>query len=155
MVQVKPNDSEDPLLTIGQTAELAGIATSALRFYERRGLLEAPVRASGQRRYNTSVLRRLAMIRVGQDAGFTLAQIRTLLGGLDQDKPPSEDWRALARAKLEDVNALIRRAEAMRLLLQDGLACHCLTLENRDDFLEACGEWATTRLAPSGGTDTR
>lgn len=145
MVQVKDGVSVGSGLSIGEVAQLAGIAASAIRFYERHGLLEAPERVSGRRRYDASVLRRLAMIQVGQDAGFTLAQIRTLLDGLSAEQAPSPEWRALAHDKLVDVDALIVRAKAMKRLLQDGLACECLSLEDRDDFLAACGEWATTK----------
>lgn len=145
MVHVKGEVSVGSGLSIGEVAELAGIAASAIRFYERHGLLEVPERVSGRRRYDSGVLRRLAMIRVGQDAGFTLAQIRTLLDGLSAEQAPSPEWQALAQHKLADVDALIVRAKAMRRLLQDGLACECLTLENRDDFMAACGAWAAAK----------
>ncbi len=147
MVHVKDEVSGGADLAIGEVAALAGIATSAIRFYERHGLLEVPERVSGRRRYDSSVLRRLAMIQVGQDAGFTLAQIRTLLDGLSAQEAPSRQWRALAQDKLADVDALIVRAQAMRRLLEDGLACQCLSLEDRDDFLAACGDWAKAKKA--------
>lgn len=147
MVQVKGESATSPDLAIGEVAALAGIAASAIRFYERHGLLEVPERVSGRRRYDASVLRRLAMIQVGQDAGFTLAQIRTLLDGLSAEHAPSAEWRALAEDKLADVEALIVRAKAMRRLLQDGLACECLSLEDRDDFLAACGQWASAKAS--------
>lgn len=145
MVQVKGEVLAGADLAIGEVAALAGIATSAIRFYERHGLLEAPERSSGRRRYDGSVLRRLAMIQVGQAAGFTLAQIRTLLDGLDGEQAPSQEWRSLAQGKIADIDALILRAKAMRRLLEDGLQCECLSLADRDDFLAACGEWATTK----------
>ena len=144
MVQVKDAEATD-LMTIGEVAQRAGINTSAVRFYERKGLLAAPERRGGQRRYDDQVLRHLALISVGREAGLTLAEIATLLRGYAGGAGPSPAWRALALDKLEEIDALMRRARAMRTLLREGLACDCLRIEDHDAFFEACADWAVAR----------
>ncbi len=99
-------------LTIGEVARRAGLRPSALRYYERAGLLPAPQRINGRRRYDPGVLQRLAAIRLAQQAGFTLAQIRLLLDGVDRETAPSARWRALAPGKIADLEALIARHNA-------------------------------------------
>lgn len=117
-------------LTIGAVARRSGLRASALRYYESAGLLPAPRRVSGQRRYDAAVLERLAVIRVAQEAGFTIAETRTLLHGFAPDTPPPARWHALATRKLPEVEALIARAEGMKRVLEAGLRCECLTLED-------------------------
>ncbi len=122
--------------TIGEVAQRAGMRPSALRYYERVGLLPQPGRENGRRRYDSEVLRevldRLAVVGVAQQAGFTIAEIRTLLDGFSEDTPPSERWRVLAREKLPEVEALIGRARGMKSLLERGLECECLRIEDCD-----------------------
>jgi MerR family redox-sensitive transcriptional activator SoxR len=90
-------------LTIGQAARRAGIRPSALRYYEGVGLLPAPRRVNGRRRYDADILRILAVIRLAKHAGFTVAETRTLLHGFSATTPPSERWRRLARRKLAEM----------------------------------------------------
>lgn len=116
-------------LTIGAVARRSGLRPSALRYYESAGLLPAPGRVGGQRRYDAGVLERLAVIQLAQDAGFTIAEIRTLLHGFAPDAPPPARWRDLATRKLPEVDALIARAQGMRRILEAGLRCECPTLE--------------------------
>lgn len=122
--------------TIGEVARRAGVRPSALRYYERIGVLPAPGRENGRRRYDGRVLRevldRLAVVGVAQQAGFTIAEIRTLLDGFSEDIPPSERWRVLAREKLPEVEALIERARGMKRLLERSLECECLRIEDCD-----------------------
>ena len=113
-------------MAIGEVARRAGINASAIRYYEKAGLLAEPERANGRRRYGPEVLDLLAMIRVAQRAGFTIAETRTLTSQFSAEDPPSERWRALAREKLTEVEALMERAQAMRQLLERGLRCECL-----------------------------
>jgi MerR family redox-sensitive transcriptional activator SoxR len=113
-------------LAIGEVAEAAGLATSAIRYYEKVGLLPPAERVSGRRRYPPLVLTRLRLIEVAKRAGFTLAEIQTLMTGFGEDVPPSRRWAQLAERKLAEVDALIGRAEGMRALLQQGLRCQCL-----------------------------
>lgn len=122
--------SVDKGLAIGEVARRAGVNASAIRYYERVGLLEEPGRVNGRRRYGPEVLDLLAMIRVAQRAGFTIAETRTLMDGFSAEDPPSERWRVLARKKLTEVEVLIDRARAMKRLLERGLRCECLSIED-------------------------
>lgn len=121
---------DEPVLSIGAVARQAGLRPSAIRYYESAGLLPAPVRVSGWRRYDQTILGRLAVIELAQRASFTLAEIRTLLQGFSPHVPPSARWHALARQKLPEVEAVITRARAMKRLLEAGLNCGCLRLED-------------------------
>jgi MerR family transcriptional regulator, redox-sensitive transcriptional activator SoxR len=120
-------------MSIGEVARSAGVRSSALRYYEGVGLLPQPERANGRRRYDGELLRevldRLEVVRVAQQAGFTISEIRTLLEGFSEDTPPSERWRLLAQDKLPEVEALLERALGMKDLLERGLRCECLRLE--------------------------
>jgi len=124
------SDSTEPTLAIGDVARAAGIAPSTIRYYERKGLLPPPQRASGRRRYDAGILQRLRVIDVSKDAGFSLRDIERLLHGFDRRTPPSERWRALAETKLREIDDLILRAEGMRALLKRGVECGCLTLDD-------------------------
>jgi MerR family redox-sensitive transcriptional activator SoxR len=121
-------------MNIGEVARWAGVRPSTLRYYEGVGLLPSPERTNGRRRYDGEVLRevldRLTIVRVAQQAGFTISEIRTLLDGFSEDTPPSERWRVLAREKLPEVEALVERALGMKNLLERGLRCECLRLED-------------------------
>src|SRR5215210_6906917 len=121
-------------MSIGQVASRAGVRPSALRYYESVGLLPPPERKNGRRRYDGEVLRevldRLAVVRVAQQAGFTISEIRMLLDGFAEDTPPSERWRVLAQAKLPEVEALVERALGMKELLERGLRCECLSIDD-------------------------
>ena len=123
--------------SIGDVALRAGLNPSAIRYYERIGLLPDSERVSGQRRYDESVLGRLAVIEFAQRAGFTLAETRTLLSGFSTRVPPSARWRSLAQRKLPEVEALIARANGMKRLLEEGLECECLSLEECGVLLAA------------------
>jgi MerR family redox-sensitive transcriptional activator SoxR len=116
-------------LTISEVAQQAGLRPSAIRYYESVNLLPPPRRVSGQRRYSPDVLRRLSFIQIAQAAGFTLAEMQTLFNGLDGDEPLSERWRTLAQQKMSEVEALITRAYGMKTMLENGLNCGCLNLE--------------------------
>ena len=123
-------------MSIGEVATRAGVRPSALRYYEGVGLLPAPDWVNGRRCYDGEVLRdvldRLTVVRVAQQAGFTVTEIKTLLDGFSDDTPPSERWRVLAREKLTEVEALLERALGMKRLLERGLRCECLRLEDCD-----------------------
>lgn len=116
-------------MTIGEVAREAGLRTSAIRYYEAAGLLPEPARIGGQRRYGRDVLARLAVIKMAQEAGFTIAEIRTLLTGFPEGTPASERWTALARRKLPEVDARLARLRAVRDVLEESLRCGCLTLD--------------------------
>jgi MerR family transcriptional regulator, redox-sensitive transcriptional activator SoxR len=115
------------MLSIGEVSQISGLRPSALRYYEEAGLIAPVARISGRRHYEASVLSRLRVIACAQDAGFTIAEVRQLLGG---EKESPGGWRALAERKLRDVDAVIEKAQATRRLLQDSLGCDCVDLED-------------------------
>jgi MerR family redox-sensitive transcriptional activator SoxR len=117
-------------LTIGEVSRRTGLRPSALRYYESEGLLPPPRRVSGRRRYDPSALSRLALIRMAQEAGFTIGETRTLVTGFPEGTPASARWQTLARRKLDEVEAQIARAQAMRRILQQSLRCGCLALND-------------------------
>jgi MerR family transcriptional regulator, redox-sensitive transcriptional activator SoxR len=115
---------------IGVIARKAGIQTSAIRFYEQLGLLRAPPRVSGRRRYDEGVLPQLRAIQIAQQAGFTLNEIGTLFSGFSEDTPVSTRWREMAERKIAEVEALIARAQRMKQVLEEGLRCGCVELKD-------------------------
>jgi len=117
-------------LTIGEVARLAGCRTSALRYYESVGLLPAPSRVNGRRRYTPDVLQRLAVLRVGQQAGFSIRELRSLLAGFGESVRPAQRWRRLAQRKLQELDRRIATAKGMQRLLREGLRCDCLRWED-------------------------
>lgn len=117
-------------LPIGEVARLAGRRPSAIRYYERVGLLPEARRVGGRRQYDEAILQLLAVIDICQQAGFTLSEIRTLSEGFPRSVPPSERWSALASEKLLEVDALIERAQQMKRLLERGVECGCETLDD-------------------------
>jgi MerR family redox-sensitive transcriptional activator SoxR len=137
--------------SIGEVARRAGLKRSAIRYYEQIGLLPEAERVAGQRRYDATVLMRLSIIDVAQRAGFTLAEIRTLLEGFAPKAPPSERWQALAQQKLSDVDALIERANGMKRLLKEGLECGCPSLEECGFLLANSGRSDSQQTAATHG----
>lgn len=125
--QLAPRDAQ---LSIGEVARRAGVAPSAIRYYERVGLLPAPARNGGRRTYAPEVLDLLAAIGVAKSAGFSLAEVRRLMDGFAVGTPPSARWAALAEEKLRELDELAARIDGMRALLRRGLECGCLTLED-------------------------
>ena len=109
-------------LTIGEVARRAGVATSALRYYERRGLIAPAGRGSTGRYYHLDVLARLRLIAYFQRAGCTLGEIAELLAS-------GPDWTSLARAKRGELEERLRVLEEARALIDDALACGCADLE--------------------------
>ncbi len=120
---------DDAALSIGGLAERAGIATSAIRFYERRGLITPTERVSGRRRYDDDAVRRLEVIAVAKQAGFSLDEIAVLLESTDAGAPADAALRELAARRLPDVEALIAQAETMRTWLLHAAACECADLD--------------------------
>lgn len=116
-------------LSIGEVAGRAGVNTSAIRFYERKGLLPEPERVSGQRRYTVATVQRLGIIEAAKQAGFSLDEVGRLLSASDQGAPAYEQLRELAVHKLPEVDALIARAQIMREWLTAASACGCDTFD--------------------------
>jgi MerR family redox-sensitive transcriptional activator SoxR len=113
------------MIPIGEVARRAGVRTSAIRYWERLGLLPRPGRESGRRRYDEDVLLRLNVIRFARDSGFALREIAALFAG----RPYSERLRSLARDKIAELEQTIERTRLMQTLLRHALSCRCLTLE--------------------------
>jgi MerR family redox-sensitive transcriptional activator SoxR len=137
------------ILSIGEVAREAGINVSAVRYYERNGLLPKAERVGGQRRFAAETVQRLGVIDVAKQAGFSLEEIRVLLDSIDEGAPAHRELRALAERKLPEVEALIGRAEAMRVWLTTATACGCASLDECDLF---AGGVTDLRIAPDGET---
>jgi MerR family redox-sensitive transcriptional activator SoxR len=120
---------DDDTLSIGEVAGRAGIGSSAIRYYEAEGLLPEPLRVAGRRRYSDDVFARLGVIDVAKRAGFSLADIRTLLEAGDAGEPAHAALRELAGRRLPEVEALVEWAEAVRGWLQAASSCDCETLD--------------------------
>ena len=118
----------DTGISIGEVGRRTGLRASALRYYERAGLIHVLRRSGGHRVYDPSVLESLALIQLAQDAGFTIREVKALLNGFDQATPASARWQSLAQRKIEEMIARIERANRMRDLLERLLRCECETL---------------------------
>ncbi|BFO54707.1 redox-sensitive transcriptional activator SoxR [Acidovorax sacchari] len=119
----------DPLVTIGWIAQRSGIATSALRFYESRGLIESVRVDSGHRRYPRSVLRRVAFIVFAQKIGLSLDEVAAELAGLPKDRVPvGEDWKRLSRQWKQRVAQQIAKLRALDIGLDECIGCGCLSM---------------------------
>jgi MerR family transcriptional regulator, redox-sensitive transcriptional activator SoxR len=116
--------------SIGEIAQRAGVKTSAIRYYESIGLLNAPERLNGQRRYHEDVLTRLNIILAAREMGFSLDEVRTLIEGCSDDTPPSDLWQKLAAEKLPQVEVMIAQAQRLKQLLEAGLRCECVRIED-------------------------
>jgi len=119
----------EAMLSIGEVAGKASVSVSAIRFYERSGLLPEPERTGGQRRYTDAVIHRLGIIDAAKQAGFSLEEVGVLLTSTDRGAPAHEQLRALASRKLPEVDALIERAETTRDWLHLASRCSCDTLD--------------------------
>ncbi len=124
-------------LPIGEIARRAGIAPSAIRYYERIGLLPKPPRAGGQRRYDASVLEWLSLIALAREAGFSMAEVKRLVAGFTPGTRPAARWQELATRKLAEIDAMVARAERMRAVLRIALDCGCFRLEDCSALLAA------------------
>jgi MerR family transcriptional regulator, redox-sensitive transcriptional activator SoxR len=139
-------------LSIGKVAEATGLSASALRYYEKVGLLPAPPRRSRQRRYDSSIFGRIELIRVAFDAGFTIRETRTFLSGFAADTPPAARWQALAARKLPEVDQAIKRAQRMKWLLESSFRCRCLELADCERYLSAKARSGESSSAARRGT---
>jgi MerR family redox-sensitive transcriptional activator SoxR len=140
-------------LTIGELADRSGVTTSALRFYEDRGLIESRRTTGNQRRYARATLRRVAFIRTAQRVGLSLEEITDALATLPQGRTPTKaDWARLSRSWRPRLDEQIRRIELLRDRLDGCIGCGCLSLRtcslvNTGDWLAAQGP-GPVRLRP-------
>ncbi len=123
-------DPEADELTIGEAADRIGVAASAMRFYESKGLISSRRTDGGQRRYARDVLRRVAFIRAAQSVGLSLEEIQSSLEPLPVDRAPTkEEWEHLAADWRPRLEAQIATLEAMRDRLAACIGCGCQTLD--------------------------
>ncbi len=117
-------------LTIGELCARSGVSASALRFYERQGLIESRRTEGNQRRYPGVTLRRVALIQAGKSAGIPLQRIRAALRTLPAGRQPTKrDWERLSRSWREQLDARITTLEAIRGRLTTCIGCGCLSLK--------------------------
>ena len=132
-------------LSIGELAERSGVAASALRYYESQGLIESTRSEGGQRRFARETLRRVSFIRVAQQVGLTLDEIRDALDSLpDKRTPTEEDWQELSASWRPRIDAQIGLLERLRDRLDGCIGCGCLSLRvcqllNPDDEVATHG----------------
>jgi MerR family transcriptional regulator, redox-sensitive transcriptional activator SoxR len=132
-------------LSIGELAERAGVAASALRYYEAQGLIFSSRSDGGQRRFERETLRRVSFIRVAQEVGLSLDEIRDALRSLPNERTPTEDdWHELATSWRPRIDAQIRLLERLRDRLDGCIGCGCLSLRacgllNPDDEMASHG----------------
>ncbi|WP_340537167.1 redox-sensitive transcriptional activator SoxR [Nocardioides sp. GXZ039] len=135
-------------LTIGELAERSGVAPSALRFYEEKGLIFSERTTGNQRRYRKSTLRRVAFVRTAQRVGLSLEEIGTALADLPAGRTPTKsDWHRISKAWRPRLDEQIRRIELLRDRLDSCIGCGCLSLRscaltNPDDALHERGSGA-------------
>lgn len=127
------------LYSIGQVATAAGLAPSAIRYYEKMGLIPGPSRRSGHRRYSREVFSRLALIQLCKQLGFELTEVKTVLDGLTKGDRSTKRFKQLAVEKLPKVEASIAQAQLMRDLLIQATSCSCPTLDECASRAERAG----------------
>ena len=140
----EPEQGPAASYAIGEIARHSGVPGSTLRYYESIGLLPAPRRVNGRRRYEADALQWLYVIAVAQRAGFTLGEIRELFLGFPAGTTPATRWETLARRKLVELDAQLARIHMMRRVLHEGLRCGCPTMEQ-------CALWMSG--TPAGEND--
>ena len=143
--------------TVGQVAERAGVAVSALHFYERQGLIHSRRTTGNQRRYRRDTLRRVSFIRISQRVGIPLARIRQALDQLPENRTPTRaDWAAVSAQWRDELDARITQLIRLRDDLTGCIGCGCLSLETcaiqnpGDEIFATYGPGAPV-LAPSEG----
>jgi MerR family redox-sensitive transcriptional activator SoxR len=122
-------DTKD-LLTVGEVARRSGFATSALRYYEREGLIHSQRTSGGQRRYQRGVLRRLAFVRAARNIGLALDEVKEVLADLPESRTPTRaDWARISKAWRKRLDGQIEALEALRDGLDSCIGCGCLSLQ--------------------------
>jgi MerR family redox-sensitive transcriptional activator SoxR len=136
----------DDQLSIGELSRRSGVTQSALRFYERQGLIAAERTEGNQRRYPRVTLRRVALVQAGKAAGIPLERIREALDTLPAGRPPTKrDWERLSSSWRRELDERIATLEAIRTRLTTCIGCGCLSLQ-RCGLLNVADEAA--RLGP-------
>lgn len=136
------------LLSVGELAERAGVAASALRYYEEQGLIRGSRSPGGHRQYPRDMLRRVAFIRAGQRVGLSLEEIRAALATLPEGRTPTKaDWERLARGWQALLDERLAQLQRLRDQLSGCIGCGCLSLKacalyNPDDAVAVRGPGA-------------
>ncbi|RWC06637.1 redox-sensitive transcriptional activator SoxR [Mesorhizobium sp.] len=139
-------------LAVGQVATRSGVAVSALHFYEARGLIRSHRTSGNQRRYGRDVLRRVAIIKVAQEVGISLAEIGEALASLPEGRTPTRgDWNVLSTAWRDQLDRKIAQLKKLRDGLTDCIGCGCMSIDkcplrNKEDRLSAQGPGARRLL---------
>ena len=120
-------------LAISDVARVFGLRTSAIRYYEQIGILPPAMRKNGQRRYDNSVLFRLAVVQRARETGFTLEEIRKLFFGFPPGTPPPKRWHQLSQRKIAELRDRMKRLKLMETLRKRVENCRC-------DALDECGQ---------------
>jgi MerR family redox-sensitive transcriptional activator SoxR len=145
-------NSRNATMTIGELSEITGLSVSAIRFYQRRGLLPARETGSGWQRFDSSTLDRLAVIELTKSAGFSLDEITRLMDALDTDPDSVPEtpaiWQGLADHKLTEVDQLITRLTHLRSLLRDSLDYAYLSADRAHQVPAVLG-WTAPSDAPA------
>ena len=115
---------------VGEIAHQAGVAVSTIHYYEQIGLLPPSKRVNGRRRYDVTILKKLAVIRLAQKAGLRIAEIQTLVHDFPADTPPSERWQSIAPQKIRELDELLVEIQARKALLEQTQACRCPSLDD-------------------------
>ena len=145
MVEVKGSRT----LTVGEVAARAGVATSALRFYEANGLIRSERNDAGHRRYHADVLRRVSFIKVAQRVGLSLGEVGAALDSLPAGRTPNRrDWAKLASSWRPVIDERIALLEAMKDQLDGCIGCGCLSLDR-------CALYNPSDMAADLGTGPR
>jgi MerR family redox-sensitive transcriptional activator SoxR len=137
--------TERPPLTIGELAERTGVATSALRFYESEGLIASTRTDGGQRRFAPVAVRRVSFIRIAQQVGIGLDEVRAVLAKLPDGRTPTRvDWARVSRSWAPSLDARLATLQRIRADLANCIGCGCLSLTtcalyNPDDAARAFG----------------
>lgn len=117
-------------LTIGQVARKTGLAASAIRYYEREGLIPAAPKEGGRRVYPSEILDRLALIELAKQAGMTIRESKRLFEGLSDRQPAAQAWEKMTGAKLLEIDERIASLTRMKRLLNLLASCECGTLDD-------------------------
>jgi MerR family redox-sensitive transcriptional activator SoxR len=142
-------------VTIGEVAEKAALATSAIRYYERTGLLKQPLRKNGRRIYSDDVLHQLVIIEFAKETGFTLSETKLLLHGFPENTPASARWKKMASKKIRELDVALAKTNAMRDMLEAMTSCRCRKLEQCAEGLERNRQRWHLSTSPKQRTKTR
>jgi MerR family redox-sensitive transcriptional activator SoxR len=127
-------------MTISEVAAQTGLQASAIRYYEKAGLLTAPARSGGRRTYQNEILHQLSIICFAKELGFSLDEIRLLLKEFPENAKASPRWNQLAMTKIQEMEDIIHKATAVQQMLKGILRCHCAKLEDCADGLARAGK---------------